>query len=51
VVGLVDGPDRRWEVSGVESEGVRSVVHGEVITEDERRRTCRSTVLHGRSKS
>lgn len=46
VVGLVDGPDGRWEESGVGSEDVRSVVHWNVLTEDERserRKTYHST--------
>ena len=47
MVGLINGPDRRREVSGVGSEDVRSVVHWKVLTEDERskrRMTCHSTV-------
>ena len=54
VVGLVDSPDRRWEVSGVGSEDVRSVVHWKALTEDERserRKTYHSTVRDGRPKS
>ena len=32
VVGLVDGPDRRREVSGVGGEDVRGVVHWKALT-------------------
>jgi len=38
IVGLVDGPGGRWEVSGVGSEDVRSVVHWKVLTEERRGR-------------
>jgi len=54
VVGLINGSDRRWGVSGVGSESIRSVVHRKALTEDGRgkgRMTYHYTVRDGRSKS